>query len=392
MIFTDNDSPSPPPPYVIMRNNGDNIIIPFADETPTPPYIAAMLGGKVRYAPLVPVSSANRINNSKGDAVFILRSANTNSDTDLLAPMGTSRNDYGEGTVNLSAYFQTSSQYPAAIYPAANYPYKEEVRTYDDDDNNPLTPLPIDLWPDFWSDVTWELDVSAEILLVEDNVIYASFDGSGSSLRYIVNNYNYDPWGISDDEVFRVGFPAPAGSSILIHHSKCKVDNPSPEVNAKKGKWAIAKIISSEEWGPSEEHPAYGLADRFCKVTLDRTVDIDLDNFHVQIVPFIDLQALTVCKGLTIKPSSYGEDYTGARHGGIVALRCCGSTESSPASGSYGKYYRAVGIEFMGGYIDMRDANLPDGNNGVFIFAPTCTVYDSKYENQPEPYNNYILT
>ena len=378
MIYT-SDTPSPP--YVVMRKNGENTIIPFADETPSPPYLAAMLGGKTRYAPLVSASSAD-------NAAFILRA------NDLLTPAQIPiSHDYGEGTVNLSAYFQTDYQYPAAIYPAANYPYLAEARTYADDDNNPLTPLPIDLWPDFWSDVTWELDVSAEILLVDGNVIYTSFNYS--SLAYYIGGKSYDPWSpfYADDEVFRTGFPAPAGSSILIHHSECKVDNPSPEVNAKKGKWAIAKIISSEEWAPdTEEHPAYNLADKFCKVTLDRTVDIDLDNFHVQIVPFIDLQALTVCKGLTIKPSSYGEDSTGARHGGIVALRCCGSTESSPASGSYGNYYRAVGIEFMGGYIDMRDANLPDGNNGVFIFAPTCTVYNSKYENQPEPYNNYILT
>ena len=223
----------------------------------------------------------------------------------------------------------------------------------------------------------------------QKDVIYAS----RGSPRYIIAGTSYDPWSASysNDDVFRTDFPA--DTAVLIHHSECKVDNPTPEIAAKKGKWAIAKIISSDLYpGLDEDHPLYDSLGNFYQIKLDRVPDIDLENFHVQIVPFIDLQALTVCTGLTIKPEPYGEDYLGARHGGIVALRCCGSTESSPASGSYGDYRRAVAIEFMGGYIDMRNANLPDGNDGVFIFAPSCTVYDSKYENQPAPYNNYILT
>ena len=380
MIYT-SDTPSPP--YVVMRKNGENTIIPFADETPSPPYLAAMLGGKTRYAPLVSASSAD-------NAAFILRA------NDLLTPAQIPiSHDYGEGTVNLSAYFHTDLQYPSAMYPAVQYPYEAEVRVsyvegqLFDDDDNPLTPLPISKWPVYWNSVTWELSASSEILLTDENqkdVICTS----RASPRYIVGRYHYDPWGISDDnDVFSTDFPA--DTAVLIHHSECKVDNPAPEIAAKKGKWEIAKIISSNISFAGDDSPLYGIGECY-EIKLDRVPDIDLENFHVQIVPFIDLQALTVCTGLTIKPEPYGEDSKGARHGGIVALRCCGSTASSPESGSYGDYRRAVAIEFMGGYIDMRNANLPDGNDGVFIFAPSCTVYDSKYENQPAPYNNYILT
>lgn len=388
------------PPYIVMRRGGKDVTVRLQDEVPTPPYVAIRIGGKNRYNPLVDSFSAQRLNS------FLLRKDNLNEASSILVPKnieGYIRDPYdlGNSTLKLDSFVDTNCD-GATYFPTSfNYRLKENDEGVNQDDWHIFDPR---YWYEPDTQITWSLDVAARILKQDGNKIYI-LDSTQTELD-IDGRYDFDKTASTIElSCFNVG------DSILIHHSCGQTgdrlitdpnDIPS-DYQDYIGKWEIRKIIaigeSDDSYGYNwyDETGAYqGSSYDYMRIlTLDNTPDIDLYHFTPQAVPFIDLATLSICKGLTIQPSSYSLSKC---CGGIVAIRCCNTFVRSDLTqaevlSQYGDNYKDklpnYGMEFTGGHV-VADGSLPFGD-AVFLLAKDFITYNEFYTNQAAPYNTPIV-
>ena len=346
------------PPYVALRRNGKNETVLWQESQPSAPYLAIRLGGKTLYNPLIGYTSASRF-----PYLQIRKDNNLTSESILCPTKLSSTNDYGNGSSQFNSYFDVD--YGGTFYPTcANWGLPPG---YDSEDDVP--PYDPREWAPTTTTVDWSLDIAAqvvydpdyysprEIYILDDTATEIEIDRNyGHKERYYFSCFN-------------------EGDSILLHHSEAKTESYDP---ARAGKWEVRKDICV---------PDYFGGKTVCRLILDKAPDLDLENFYVQAVPFVDFSTLSICNGLNIypKPYSFEDDYTHC--GGIVAIRCSGTFPRG--SGFDPTSLPRYGLEFTGGHIICQSP--PPFGDSVFIYAHDVITYDEFYENQTAPYNQPII-
>lgn len=113
--------------------------------------------------------------------------------------------------------------------------------------------------------------------------------------------------------------------SVLIVHSLCKSTSPSAAVISNLGKWEVRKIAGVDTANNAVE--------------FDAAPDLDLTNFYVQMIPFLEYTNLTLVSGGSLTPRAF--QFSSFNAGGILAIKVSGT------------------LTLGGGYFNLNDKGIP---------------------------------
>lgn len=294
-----------------LRTGGSNSDVGLLSSPPTNPYVVLRVGGENRYVKLVPPndSTASKVRIRIGGITY------------ALALPGV---DYGNSTTDShGAEFLYDGQYNN-LYCAAGF----------------CAPL-------------HSLNLADPLTITDDMVKIMAYTTVNDAWGTWLSNFTYYH---EEDRDYYLSDICGIGTQILFHHSECKGTH-----NSYEGKWEIRKVVDVMPFSSTPDpEDSGGLIVDYGAIRLDKAPDLDLENYYVQIQPFL------MCRNLTL---------------GIHEQEMTEMAEERVFSPPYNYSYHCGGLltakvngtlTFDGGYVDAL--NKPPCGDNLFLFARNITA------------------
>lgn len=303
-----------------LRTGGSNSDVGLLSSPPTNPYVVLRVGGENHYVKLVPPndSTASKVRIRIGGITY------------ALALPGV---DYGNGTIDShGAEFLYDDQYNN-LYCASGFCAPLHSL-------NPADPLTIT------DDMV-------------DLMVYTTVNDAWGDWLSIFTYYH------EEDRDYYLSDICGIGTQILFHHSECK-----GTPNSYDGKWEIRKVVDVMPFSytPDPEDGRFRI-NNYGAIRLDKAPDLDLENYYVQIQPFLMCRNLTlgIHKQEVWDPSIFDTIITEAEERVFSPPYSqkfhCGGLLTAKVNGT---------LTFDGGYVDAR--NKPPCGDNLFLFARNITA------------------